>query len=87
MERPLIASDVPGCRDVVDDGINGFLCSVRDAGSLAEAMRRLLQLPRPQQLAMGKAGRRRVQERFSEAAVVRAYLDVLAGLETAKPES
>ena len=87
MERPLIASDVPGCRDVVDDGINGFLCSVRDAGSLAEAMRQLLQLPRPQQLAMGKAGRRRVQERFSEAAVVRAYLDVLAGLETAKPES
>jgi hypothetical protein len=50
-------------------------------------MRRLLQLPRPQQLAMGKAGRHRVQERFSEAAVVRAYLDVLAGLETAKPES
>src|SRR4029079_869089 len=87
MERPLIASDVPGCRDVVDDGINGFLCSVRDAGSLAEAMRRLLQLPRPQQLAMGKASRRRVQERFSEAAVVRADLDGLAGLETANPES
>lgn len=85
MERPLIASDVPGCRDVVEDGVNGFLCPARDSGALAEAMRRLLHLPRARQLAMGEAGRRRVQERFSEAFVVRAYLDVLAGLEAAKP--
>ncbi|MEA3081860.1 MAG: hypothetical protein QOD54_1528 [Sphingomonadales bacterium] len=87
MARPVIASDVPGCRDVVDDGVNGFLCTVRDSGDLAGAMRRLLQLPRAQQLAMGEAGRRQVQERFSEAFVVRAYLDVLAGLEAAKPGS
>jgi glycosyltransferase involved in cell wall biosynthesis len=87
MARPLIATDVPGCRDVVEDGVNGFLCAVRDSGALAEAMRRLLQLRRAQQLAMGEAGRRRVQERFSEAFVVRAYLDVLAGLEAAKPGS
>ena len=80
MTRPLIASDVPGCRDVVEDGVNGYLCAVRDPVSLAAAMRRLAQLPRSKQLAMGEAGRRRVQERFSEAFVVRAYLDVLAGL-------
>jgi glycosyltransferase involved in cell wall biosynthesis len=87
MARPLIASDVPGCRDVVDDGINGFLCAVRDVGSLTAAMRRLAQLPRRQQLAMGEAGRRKVQERFSEALVVNAYLDVLAELQAAKPGS
>jgi glycosyltransferase involved in cell wall biosynthesis len=87
MARPLIASNVPGCRDVVEDGVNGYLCAVRDAGSLAAAMRRLAQLPPAQQLAMGEAGRRRVQERFSESFVVRAYLDVLAGLDAAKPGS
>jgi glycosyltransferase involved in cell wall biosynthesis len=87
MARPLIASDVPGCRDVVQDGVNGYLCAVRDARSLAEAMGRLLNLPPAQQLAMGEAGRRRVQERFSEALVVRAYLDVLGGLQRAKPGS
>jgi glycosyltransferase involved in cell wall biosynthesis len=87
MDRPLIASDVPGCRDVVEDGVNGYLCAVRDASSLATAMRRLAQLPRARQLAMGKAGRRRVQERFSEAFVVRAYLDTLAGLDAAKSGS
>ncbi|MFL6721475.1 MAG: glycosyltransferase family 4 protein [Sphingomonas sp.] len=80
MTRPLIAADVPGCRDVVEDGVNGYLCAVRDPTSLAEAMRRLAQLPRAERLAMGDAARCKVQERFSEALVVRAYLDVLAEL-------
>ena len=87
MARPLIASDVPGCRDVVEDGVNGYLCEVRNPSSVAAAIRRLLELPRPQQIAMGKAGRSRVEERFSEAFVIRAYLDVLAGLDAATPGS
>jgi glycosyltransferase involved in cell wall biosynthesis len=81
MARPLIATDVPGCREVVEDGINGYRCAARDPASLAAAMRRLAQLPRAQRLAMGEAGRRKVQDRFSEAFVVRAYLDVLADLD------
>jgi len=87
MARPLIASDVPGCRDVIEDGVNGYLCNVRDAAALADAMRRLASLPRTRQRAMGEAGRRWVQERFNEKLVVRAYLDMLAGLEAAKPGS
>jgi glycosyltransferase involved in cell wall biosynthesis len=83
MARPLIASDVPGCRDVVEDGVNGYLCAVRDAGSLASAMLRLAGLPDEQRLAMGRAARWRVQERFSEKRVLGAYLDVLAGLNSA----
>ena len=85
MERPLIAADVPGCRDIVEDGVNGYLCAVRDADSLASAMRRLAQLPLAQRVAMGQAARREVQDRFSEELVVRAYLDVLAGLQPAHP--
>jgi glycosyltransferase involved in cell wall biosynthesis len=80
MARPLIAANVPGCRDVVEDGVNGYLCTVRDPASLAAAMRKLVQLPRDQRAAMGAAARRKVQERFSEEFVIQAYLDVLAGL-------
>jgi glycosyltransferase involved in cell wall biosynthesis len=87
MARPLIASDVPGCRDVVEDRVNGFLCKVRDHLSLAQTMRSLVEVPRKQRLGMGEAGRRKVQERFSEAFVVRAYLDVLSSLDAAKPGS
>lgn len=82
MARPLIATDVPGCRDIVIDGVNGFLCAPRDARSLAAAMRRLAELPRDQQLGLGDAARRLVEDRFSEKYVVSAYLDLLAGLKS-----
>src|SRR5262249_16301348 len=39
--RPLIATDAPGCREIVHDGVNGFLVKVKDSESLAEAMRKL----------------------------------------------
>lgn len=80
MARPLVATDVPGCRDVVREGVNGFLCRVGDPVSLAGAMRRLAQLRPEQRLAMGEAAQRGVQQRFSEEFVVRAYLEVLASL-------
>jgi glycosyltransferase involved in cell wall biosynthesis len=85
MARPLIASDVPGCRDVVDEGVNGYLCSVRDAGSLADAMRRLAELPSSDRVEMGRSARAKVQERFSEKFVVHAYLDALAELQRSQP--
>ena len=81
MARPLIAADVPGCRNVIDDRVNGYLCEVRDPASLADAMLQLARLSPEQRLAMGGASRRKVQERFSEQLVVRAYLDVLAEVE------
>ncbi|MGE5062867.1 MAG: glycosyltransferase family 4 protein [Myxococcales bacterium] len=80
MGRPLIATDVPGCRDVVDEGVNGFLCEPHDPASLAHAMERLGRLPEQQRASMGAASRRKVQEQFDEALVIRAYLDALASL-------
>jgi glycosyltransferase involved in cell wall biosynthesis len=84
MGRPLIATDAPGCRDVVDDGVNGYLCAVADGASLADAMRRFVNLSYEQRLAMGESARRKVQERFSEELVVATYLEVLAGLNKAE---
>lgn len=84
MGRSLIATDVPGCREVVEEGVNGFLCAARDAGSLAEAMRRFADLRVEQQRAMGAAAWAKVQDRFNEEFVVRAYLDALAGLDTVR---
>jgi len=84
MERPLIAADVPGCRDVVEDGVNGYLCDPRDSRSLASAMRRMAALSPAERLAMGRAGRRKVQEQFGEELVVQSYLDVLDGLDRNK---
>ena len=77
MGRPLIATDVPGCREVVEDGVNGFLCQVRSASSLAEAMAQLLSLSPDQLSAMGSASRQKVESQFSESVVIDACLDAL----------
>lgn len=75
--RPLIATDVPGCRDVVDDGVNGLLCAPRDAASLAGAMRTLERMSDEEHSAMGAAARAKVQAQFSEERVIQAYLQAL----------
>ncbi|MXP13325.1 glycosyltransferase [Altererythrobacter confluentis] len=78
MARPLIATDVPGCRSVVEDGVNGFLCEVRSGKSLAQACLRFLALPREQQAALGRAGRTKMEREFGEARVIAAYRQPIA---------
>lgn len=80
MARPLIASDVPGCRHVIDEGASGYLCDVRDPASLAEAMLKMLSLPEAVRSAMGAAARERVERQFDERGAIRPYLEVLDGL-------
>ena len=77
MGRPLVASDVPGCREVVRHGFNGLLCRPRDAQDLADQMQAILQMPAEQLAQMGQASRQYVEERFDEQRVIDAYLQVL----------
>ena len=77
MGKPLIATDVPGCRDVVVDGETGFLCEARSAEALAQAMQRMLQLPSDQRQRMGEAGRSQVERNYSEGLVLAKYLEAL----------
>ncbi len=74
MARPLIASDVPGCRDVIDEGLTGLLCDVRSASSLAAAMDRMIAMTPTDRAAMGSAGRRKIEVEFDQRLVVEAYL-------------
>lgn len=67
--KPIIATDVPGCRDVVRDGKNGFLVPVRDPHSLADAIKILINNPEMRN-RMGTYGRRLVEREFSEQIVV-----------------
>lgn len=74
MGRPLVASDVPGCREVIDDGVTGFLCAVRSADSLAAAMTRIAAMSPAQRIAMGAAGRRKVEAEYDQRLVADAYI-------------
>ncbi len=75
--RPVITSDIPGCREAVAEGETGFLCVCKDTDSLCDCMRRMILLPREERIKMGIAGRRRMEEIFDKNKVVEATLDRL----------
>lgn len=77
MGKALIATDVPGCRHLVDDGANGFLCAVRDPKSLADAMLRMVRLPESERAAMGVASRRKAETEYDERIVFARYSEAL----------
>lgn len=73
LSRPIIASDIPGCRETVVDGDNGFLCASRDANSLAECMRRFIALSDAERIRMGQRSRALALTRFDVRKVIEAY--------------
>ncbi len=75
--RPLIATDVPGCRSVVDNNVNGYLCAVQNAQSLTEAMHRFLALSPTEQSALGLAGRAKMEREFDQALVIQSYFEAI----------
>lgn len=80
MCKPLITTNVTGCRDVVDDGINGFLCEVRNASDLALKMEKMINLNIDERIAMGKAGREKMIKEFDESIVISKYLETIRQL-------
>lgn len=68
--RPLITSDIPGCREAVEPGVSGYLCPARDADALYAAMRQFLELPPTQRAAMGAASHDWIARNFDKKAVV-----------------
>jgi glycosyltransferase involved in cell wall biosynthesis len=78
MGKPLVGSDVAGCRELVEEGVTGALCRPRDADSLAAAMERIARMPPEQLRQLGRAARQKVERDFSEQIVVDAYLEALA---------
>ena len=73
MGLPVVATDIRGCRQVVDDGVNGWLVPVRDAMALAAAIGRLADVS--QRHAMGAASRAKAEAEFNERRVVAMVLD------------
>ncbi|HSQ99935.1 MAG TPA: glycosyltransferase family 4 protein [Sphingomicrobium sp.] len=83
MARPLIAADVPGCREVVREGITGFLCKPRDKVSLVAAMERHAAASHDERSAMGARARAMAEQEYHEGLVVAAYMDAIGGLSLA----
>lgn len=80
MARPIVTTDWVGCRDVVDDGVNGYLCKPRDAVDLANKMAKIMELSAEERVAMGLRGRAKVEREFDEQIVIGKYLEAIKAM-------
>ena len=62
--RPIVTTDTPGCREIVRDGVNGLLVSVRDSTAVAEALKKMIESPELRS-QFGAAGRELVERTFT----------------------
>ncbi|WP_375419065.1 glycosyltransferase family 4 protein [uncultured Hymenobacter sp.] len=78
--KPLVTTDVPGCRETVLDGRNGYLCQVRSGSDLAAKMQQVLELSEADLAQMGRASRHLAETKFDEQLVLKQYLDAVAAV-------
>ena len=77
MAKPIIATDVTGCRDVVEDGVNGFLCHPRDSRSLLEKMEKMINIGAGERSRLGINGRKKVEQEFDQHLVIEKYVQAV----------
>jgi len=75
--RPIITTDRPGCREVVDDGVNGFVVKQRDSKDLIEKVEKFLNLSWEERRQMGLRGREKVEKTFDRSIVIKKYLEAI----------
>lgn len=80
MCKPLIATNVEGCKDIVIDGYNGFLCDAKSSKSLAKAMIKFIELPKENKIIYGKNSRFFVESNFDVKIVIEQYKSIISGI-------
>ena len=73
--RPVITTDRSGCREIVDDGVNGYLVKPKDILDLIKRTEQFIALDFEEKRRMGLAGRKKVEKEFDRRIVVDAYLE------------
>lgn len=77
METPIITTDQPGCREVVDNNRTGFLCKLKDVNDLVEKMEQFILMDKIDRLIMGKNARLKMKQEFDERIIIQQYFDLL----------
>jgi glycosyltransferase involved in cell wall biosynthesis len=77
LQKPIITTNVAGCRQVVEDYYTGFLCEVKNPEDLAVKMDKMMKLSEAERRQMGVNGRRKMEREFSDSHVIRKYLTLI----------
>ena len=84
MAIPIITTDVVGCRQVIDDGVTGLLCQVKDSSDLVLKMEEILNMTENDREYMGKSGREKMLKEFDESIVINEYINTINNILTKK---
>ncbi|MBK6265799.1 glycosyltransferase family 4 protein [Marivirga sp. S37H4] len=84
--KPIIATNVPGCNNVVDDKLNGLLCKVKDENDLFIKMKTMYYLGEEERVEMGLKGRNIVERRFNHQIIIDRYIDAIEEIGCIKPQ-
>lgn len=77
MGKPIVTTDNVGCRETVDEGVNGYLCEPRSSESLTEKLELIITMSHKARLEMGKKSRLKIQNEFDEKIVIQKYIDAI----------
>ncbi|MBC2856142.1 glycosyltransferase family 4 protein [Cetobacterium sp. 2A] len=77
MEKPIVATDVTGCREIVENGKNGYLVPPKDVSALAKAIIKILNLDEKELEEMGRYGREKMEKEFDEKIIIEIYEEKL----------
>lgn len=80
MKRAILTTDNVGCRDIVENGVNGVMCKSQDVEDLAAKMLYMMKLPEYELKKMGENGRRIILTKFEESVIVDRYLKEVDGI-------
>jgi glycosyltransferase involved in cell wall biosynthesis len=72
--RPIIASNIPGCKETFDEGISGFGFEEKNINSLASCMEKFVLLPHYEKIKMGYYGRKKIEKEFDRTIILSAYM-------------
>ncbi|MBM6736209.1 glycosyltransferase [Mediterranea massiliensis] len=76
LSKPIITTNIPGCMETVEEGVNGYLVKPRDVDSLVEAITSFLSLSDAEQKIMGENGRMKVEKEFDVKNVIAVYRQI-----------
>jgi galacturonosyltransferase len=82
MAKPVIASDIPGCREIIEHGRNGFLFKPGSSVSLQEKIIQFIELKEHEKIQMGNESRRKVEKEFDRNIIVEEYVKEIEKLRT-----
>ncbi|MEA2017424.1 MAG: glycosyltransferase family 4 protein [Campylobacterota bacterium] len=77
MAKPIITTDNVGCRDVVDNGKNGFIVKVKDVDSLVQNLEIFINLTKEEKLILGQNGRNKIIQEYDEKIVISKYIKII----------